>query len=339
MRTMNRMTAAAVFLAGLTAATAARAQSRAVGAEVCITVDEAHDTLPPQDRTAALLFLARQFELAGERVAPEGCPMPYTVAHVRLGETIVVTLSGPNERREGIALGLDDLPALYSQMVRSIVTGRPMTGFNVVDRTNVTEAQAASVKRVESDSFGYARIGYGSILGDSSSGGPTMGFGYRAELDSFGIDVSFLNFQVPSSGSNSAYGSAQASMAGSVLKLEGLYFKNPKANATPYLGGGVSYGFTDFGGTAGNSSGRTSWRGSGLQGELTVGYELPRASTMRVFVQADAVLPFYTLTSETIGFSPSAPTGAIATIATGHRYSPSLVVSVGLGWPRNRRAR
>jgi hypothetical protein len=336
MRAMNRMTAAAVLMAGLMTATAAHAQKRATGAEVCITVDEAHDTLSPQERTAALLLVARQFELAGERVAPEGCSMPYTVSHVRLGETIVVTLSGPNGHREGTALGLDDLPALYSQMVRSIVTGRPMTGFNVVDRTNVTEAQEASAKRVPFDSFGYARLGYGSIFGDRSYGGPTLGFGYRAELDSIGFDVSFLNFQMPSSGSDSYYGSSQGSMAGSVLKLEGLYFTSPKANATAYLGGGVSYGFTDFGGTYGNTSYRTSWHGSGLQGELTVGYELPRASTLRMFVQADAILPFYDVTSQTITFSRSAPGG---TSKTEHRYSPALVVSVGLGWGRNRHAR
>ena len=99
----------------------------------------------------------------------------------------VVTLSGQNRQREGTALGLDDLPALYSQMVRSIVTGRPMDGFYVMDRTNVTEAQEASRKRVQSDSFGYARLGYGSVFGDRGYGGPTLGFGYRAELDSFGI--------------------------------------------------------------------------------------------------------------------------------------------------------
>jgi hypothetical protein len=209
-----------------------------------------------------------------------------------------------------------------------------MTGFNVVDRTNVTEAQAASPKRVQSDSFGYARLGYGSIFGDRSSGGPSLGFGYRAEMDSFGLDVSFLNVQVPSSRSGSYYGSPQGSTAGSVLKLEGLYFMNPKANATPYFGGGVSYGFTDFGGTSG-TSGYESWHGSGLQCELTAGYEWPRASTLRMFVQADAILPLYNVTSETITYSRPAAT---TTIATDHRYSPSLVVSLGLGWQRNRHA-
>jgi len=128
----------------------------------------------------------------------------------------VVTLSGQNRQREGTALGLDDLPALYSQMVRSIVTGRPMDGFNVVDRTNVTEAQEASRKRVQSDSFGYARLGYGSVFGDRGYGGPILGFGYRAELDTFGIDVSFPNYEVPSSGSGNYYGSSPDGISGSL---------------------------------------------------------------------------------------------------------------------------
>jgi hypothetical protein len=101
-----------------------------------------------------------------------------------------VTLSGPNGQREGRALGMDDLPALYNQMVRSMLTGRPMTGFNVIDRTNVTEAQTTQ-RRVPTDSFTYARLGYGATYFGKAHGAPTMGFGYRAELDSFALDVSF----------------------------------------------------------------------------------------------------------------------------------------------------
>ncbi len=261
--------------------------------------------------------------------------MPYTVAHVRLGETIVVTLSGPNGYREGTALGLDDLPALYSQMIRSIITGRPMTGFNNVDRTNVTRVQVEGTKLVGSDSFGYARLGYGTIFGDGQYGGPTIGFGYRAELNSFGIDISFLNSQMPSSsGANNPYASSHGGSASSLLKLAGLYFIKPTANATPYIGGGVSYGFTNFGGSTGSSSGyRSSFGGSGLQGELTVGYEWPRASTLRMFVQADTILPFYHVASNTVVYSKSGPS---TTIATDDRYAPSLVVSVGFGWHRSR---
>lgn len=323
---MNRMTTTGVFLVALTTATAAHAQTGAAGERVCVTIDESHDTFSPQDRAAALLLVAKQFELAGRRVMPERCSTPYTVSHVGLGNTITVTLSGPNGRREGTALGLDDLPALYSQMVRSIVTGRPMTGFNVVDRTNVTASQASPL-RVQSDSFGYARLGYGGIFGDHTYGAPALGFGYRVELDSFGIDVSFLNLQVKTS--NSYYGSSSGAIAGSWLKLEGLHFMKPAANASAYVGAGASWGGTNFGGGGYGSTGyRSNWHGSGLQGELTVGYEFPRASTLRLFVQADAGLPFYKVRSET--FSRS---GRTAT--TEHRYAPSLAVSIGLGWQRD----
>jgi hypothetical protein len=322
MRTTNRMTTMGVFLAALMIAAPAHSQTPA-GVDVCVTIDEAHDTFSPQDRAAAVLLLARQFELTGMRVVPEGCSTMYTVSHVRLGNTIMVSLSGPNGHREGTALGLDDLPALYSQMVRSIVTGRPMTGFNVIDRTNVTASQA-SPKRVQSNSFGYARLGYSAVFGNHAYAGPAFGFGYRAELDSFGIDMSFLNLQTKASSNNSSsyngsYYSAPSdgSFAGSLLKLEGLHFINPTANTTAYFGGGLSYGGTMFG---------SFWHGSGLQGELTVGYELPRASTLRVFVQADAVLPFYTATTETL----SSKSG----YTTAHRYAPSFGISLGLGRAR-----
>ena len=328
---MARMTTAGVFLAALMTAAAAGAQTRSGGADICVSIDEAHDTFSPPDRAAALLLVARQFEFEGQRVVSQGCSISYTVSHVRLGRTIVVTLTGPNEHREGNALGLDDLPALYSQMVRSIVTGRPMSGFNVVDRTNVTVSQTAP-QRVQADSFGYVRLGYGSIFGDHAYGGPALGFGYRVELDSFGVDVSFFNLQVPTS--PGYYESSSGGTAGSLLKIEGLYFTNRVANASAYLGGGISWSHADFGSGAVSSSTtvyQSSWTGSGLQGELTVGYEMPRSSTLRLFVQADAALPFYSTTSAT--FSRSG-----VTTTAGHRYAPSLAVSVGVGWQRDRGA-
>jgi hypothetical protein len=295
---------------------------RAQAADVCVTIDTAHDTFSASDQAGALILISRQFEAEGERVVAAACTKSYSVSHVRLGNTIVVTISGPDSRREAIAQGTDDLPALYSQMVRSIVTGRPMTGLNVVDRTNVTESQA-SAQRVHTDSLWYARLGYGALFGDSAYGTPALGFGYRAEFDRFGIDVAFLNFQFPM---DDSYTSANAS-AQSILKLSGLFFLNPTANRTTYLGGGLSYGHQSFGGAYDPSATvfSTGWDGSGLQGELTAGYELARATTLRVFVQADVIVPFYQATAET--FSRTGFTVA----TTSRRHAPSLVVAIGLG--------
>jgi len=313
MRNVIRLTGCCLALIMGLAAAADAAQ-----ANVCIDIDEARDTLSPPDRAAAILLVTRQFELAGEPVAQGDCSTRYTLSHVMLGNTITVTLSGPNGNRQGTALGLDDLPALYSQMVRSIVTGRPMGGMGVVDRTNVTASQT-SARRVGSDRFGYARVGYSGIFADRTQGAPALGFGYRAELDSFGFDVSFLNAQI----SSSDYTSSSAS-AGSLLKLQVLRFTNPAGNTTKYFGGGVGWGWTNVESLALDLS---SGDGRGLEGNLTAGYEIGRATTVRLFAQVDATLPFYKVISNS--YSKSG-------VVTTRQYAPSLVFSVGLGWQRGR---
>jgi hypothetical protein len=328
---MNSRFVQVMSLAGLLWFAAAEAQ-----AQVCVKIDEPKDTLTQEDRAAAVLLLNRQFAMEGEQTVAD-CATPYLLAHIKLGNSITVTLSGPRGEREGVAYGLDDLPALYNQMVRSLLTGRPMTGMAVVDRTNVTAAQATA-QRVHSDSFTYARLGYGGILGGQTYGTPSFGFGYRAELDKVALDVSFLNV-LP--GQTEDYRAAGAG-AVSYVKLSGLYMLNRHANSAPYLGGGLSWGRTHINDAQPAEPVRvaptpgaiyyynTGGRGSGLQGELTAGYEFGRATTIRMFVQGDVTLPFYSLTSQTISSR-----GVVS--STTRRYAPSVVLSVGLGWQRNRR--
>lgn len=293
-------------------------------ADVCVTIDQARDTLTSQEQGAATVLLKTRFEQAGERVVTAPCSDAYSVSHATLGDLIVVTISGPKGQREAIAHGMDDLPAVYDQMVQSLLTGKPMTGLNVVNRTNVTASQSMAPRRVHSDSLWYAKLGYGSIFGDNAYGTPALGFGYRAEMDSLGIDVSFLNFQFQPS---NFYSGSEASAA-SFLKLSALYFLNPTANRSPYFGGGLSYGRSSFGGDYGyiNNTGRfsTNWEGSGLQGELTAGYELARATSFRVLLQGDAILPFYQVESQT--FSRFG-----VPVSTDRRYAPSFVISIGIG--------
>jgi hypothetical protein len=167
---------------------------------------------------------------------------------------------------------------------------------------------------------------------------PSFGFGYRAELDKVAIDVSFLNLLIDQSES---YGSGASAGGASLVKLSGLYLLHRDANSTPYFGGGLSWGRTyvnetspaDFTRPPGPNTVyyfNTGGRGSGLQGELTAGYEFGRATTIRMFLQADAILPFYSVTSQTISSR-----GVVS--STTRRYMPSLVMSVGLGWQRNRK--
>jgi hypothetical protein len=304
----------------------ATAQEAPIRPAVCLAIDEAHDTFSPEDRQAALILVAREFEQAGRQVGE--CAERYTLSHVRLGNTITVVLAGTSGQREGRAAGMDDLPGLYNQLVRALVTGTSVGSMTVVNRGNVTKPQAEP-KRVGIDSFGYAKLGYGTMLGEGGAENPAIGFGYRAELDAFALDVSFLNQQVPSS--NRAATAATA-MSGSLLKLTGLYFTNPQVNASAYFGGGVSWGATSRSGGS-SQNGYSTWSGSGLQGELTAGYELPRASEMRVFVQGDATLPFYRAAGHTFVYSQ----GRSSTVTTGRSYNPSVTLSMGLGWQRHRR--
>ena len=191
-----------------------------------------HSTPGPRGRC---VLLTRQFALAGGQSSP--LPTPYLVAR-QTGKHDCRHDSRAKGAREERSRARD-LPALYSQMVRSLETGRPMTGLGVVDRTNVTAAQATA-QRVHSDGFFYARLGYSGIFGDRVYGTPSFGFGYRAELDSMAIDVSFLNTQM---GSSSYYSSGASSS--SLLKLSGLYLLNRESNSTPYFGGGLSWGSTN----------------------------------------------------------------------------------------------
>src|SRR5204863_5906628 len=112
--------------------------------------------------------------------------------------------------------------------------------------------------------FGYAKLGYGRTLGDGGAANPAIGFGYRAELDTFALDVSFLNQMLPSA--NQTFGGSTG-MAGSLLKLTALYFTSPRANASPYLGGGFSWGVISSSAGA-SQTGYSSRSGSGLQAEL-----------------------------------------------------------------------
>lgn len=306
--------------------------SPSLAGDVCVVVDESRDMLSSQDRAAAVLMLSRQFEIEGERVVPAGCPNTYVVSHVQLGSTIAVTLSGPQGQRDATARGLDDVPAVYSQMVRSLLRNVPMSTVGVVDRGNVSNTQAEAPNRVHSDSLWYFRLGYGMIFADQTVGGPSMGwFGYRRELDSFGIDVSAFNVQYKSSDHSNYYypyyyGTGTSSNSGTWMKLMFLRFTKPHSDRSPYFGGGLSWS------TASVDTENTHWHGDGLQGEITSGFELGRASSLRAFVQADVGLPFYNLNG--IRYTPMSvpPYGRYEGAAD--RYSPSLTISLGVGWQR-----
>lgn len=325
----NRFAHSALF-ATLLALGAARAAS----AQTCIAIDDARDTLVNDERAAALVLVASEFERAGQRVAREACTATYVLSHLRLGTRIIVSLSGSLGSRQATAVGLDDLPAIYSQMVRSLTSGQPMGSTPVVDRTNVSASQDGPPRRIHTDGVWYARLGNGSVFAEDTHHGPVFGFGYRAEFDRLGLDFSFLNLQPNDFGS---YYDAHSS-ASSFIKLQGLYFTNPTGDRSAYFGGGMSYGRIETRSRQDDGFPKTG-RASGLQGELTAGYELARTTSIRLFAQADVTLPLYHVIFETFEY-PRSPSGGFAgppTITVEREYVPSLAVSVGLGWQRRAR--
>jgi hypothetical protein len=296
--------------------------ARSATAAVCVEIDTARDTLSEGDRRAAVILLGESLEQQGLSVADQGCVGIFRVSHVRFGDSVTVSLQGPQGYRQATARGMNDVPALYSQMVHSLLTNQPMNVYNgTVDRTNATAAQQAP-NRVEADSLWYLRLGYGGITSPSATGGPSFGFGYRYELDAIAVDLSFLNFVIGENGTTANGSSGSFTGSFSIAKLMGLYFLNPTANSSTYLGGGVSWGGTDAVQDSTSSTGVDSvsvHSGSGLQAELSAGWEFLRASTIRMFVQGDVTLPFY-LTR-----------GADSSGATSSSYSPTFALSLGIG--------
>jgi hypothetical protein len=176
-------------------------------------------------------------------------------------------------------------------------------------------------------SFGYARLGYGTVFGEDAHAAPAIGFGYRGELESFALDISFFNYVI----GTQTY-SADV-FAGSLLRLQAVRFLNPEADRSAYIGGGLSWGSVHVGRESTPTSYVNGWHGSGLQGEVTAGYELARTSPVRIFVQADVGLPMFYARSETMTFVRTPP-GVFPTSDPEKRYVPSAVVSVGIGWQR-----
>jgi hypothetical protein len=253
-------------------------------ASVCVVVDEKHDTLPAEERRAARTALIQAFTAEGFVVVDEGCAETYVVLHARLTKVISISLQGPLGSRQATAGSLDELPLVYSQMVRSLKSGQPIgTGNAALTRDNVTRRQELPV-RASADHLGYLRMGVGFTRPDPGFIGLAMGFGYRYELDNFGLDVSLMNITLTFD--DKTVLDDQGSIT--PVKLLGCYFFDAAANTTPYVGLGPGVGATFV-----DDARNRDYRGWGAQGELLAGIEFGRASNIRLAIDLSGTLPFY----------------------------------------------
>jgi hypothetical protein len=175
--------------------------------------------------------------------------------------------------------------------------------------------------QVAGGSFTYARLGYGAAFADEVRPSPAIGFGIRGGFDELEVDVSFLNYVI-----GNPYEEGRDVFAGSLFRLQVLRFLDAEAERSAYVGGGVSWGAVSLGRRVTGTT--RSWNGTGLQGEVTAGYEFVRKSPMRLFVQTDIGLPFFIATSRTDMFGSSR--------GAERRYIPSAAVTFGIGFKRRR---
>ena len=246
-------------------------------------------------------------------VTNQNCTVTYTFYNVKLGATITIyVVGGPAGPIQGRASKLDELPLVYEQLAHSLVTGAPMGTEQNVDRTNATNDQMAP-RRVAADSLKFIRLGYGAVTGHQTTTGPSFGFGYRYELDTLAIEISAFNFIAASTTcGNPPCSSTGIGVTGDWIRLSGLKYQNPLGNDTTYFGAGIGWGAN----VTSDLNGTGTFAGSGLEGHAIGGYEMLRASTIRVFGEIDLTLPFYTSTN----------------FSGGSRYIPSISAMFGFGF-------
>lgn len=334
LRRVRILTPTATFVSLLAAALTMITSAIALAdppATACVGIDTAEDGLGPDDQRSALTLLRQTFRAHGVEVVDEGCEATYTAVHARLGTSYFVTLEGPHGILDHRALVIEELPAVYDQLVGAVLSGRPIE--RSVDRDNVTIAQDEP-RRMQADSLFYARLGYGYAHGGEGIGGPAFGLGWRYELNRAAVDLSFANLVV-------ADNEREAGVGGTIIRLGGYWFAHGGANHSPYLGGALGWGVSDpntqYLQDADGDWDGPSYYGNGLHVDISGGYEFLRASTVRLFIQGDVSLPVYKASLE-YGFALWQDTGASRPWAD-EIWAPTFSLSLGLGFERRGRRR
>jgi len=129
---------------------------------------------------------------------------------------------------------------------------------------------------------------------------PTLGGGFRVEMDRWAIDA---NGKVALPVGEASGGDYLFAMNG---HLNAIRFVDPLANDSLFYGGGLGYGIVGW------EKGSESGEGYGFEARGIAGYEMFRASTMRFFVQMDLVAPLYSIDAD--------------------YWSPTLGMSIGIAY-------
>jgi hypothetical protein len=124
--------------------------------------------------------------------------------------------------------------------------------------------------------------------------------GYRYERSGTAFDATLTSFSA----------SGNAGGGGTRFTARLLHVNTPDSSMSPYFGGGLGYSGATINQMAG------VYMGSGFEAAATAGIDFRRDAGLRMFVQVEAILPFYVLSSTTIDDS---------------EYTGTLMISFGIG--------
>lgn len=292
-------------------------------AEPCFQVDASRDSLTGEQRKAAGVLFEDALRQQDQALEGSPCPVVWTVTHVLLGESYTVIVSDEHSSRRMKIGELDDAPSAYSQLIGNLLAGDEVGAeSSAINRANVTTEQTKRPKRASAEMTWHIRLGYGIAGAPGAPGGPSFGFGFRRELDHFGIEASFLNYTLLQDSDGEPSGAT-----GSVAQVMFLGYLDRLSNHSPYAGLGVGFGGESVPRVLDGES--LDYSGTGLNGHAMLGYSFFRASTLRMFFQADALLPTYQARAHRLLSG--------GTMTEDERYIPVFMLSMGVGWGKTRK--
>ena len=212
--------------------------AKAASADVCVEVDTQRDNLSEADRNATRTMLEQALINNGQKVVSPGagCTATWRVYHVKLGNTVSVTLSSPTDSRTMKVRQVEDIPDAHSQLVKSLLTGAPSAwrAARSTAPTSPTRRPPTTASRpTRSSTFVSATAAWSARV---SPRAPRSAWGgAKSSIASPSISPGF-NF-VTTKQDNS-----YKDFSGSIVKLGGLYYFDPYANNSLYAGGGLSWG-------------------------------------------------------------------------------------------------
>jgi len=128
-------------------------------AGVCIEINTSKDQLDDRDRKSAKIIIEGALQEEGRKVVQGDCSNKYSIYHLKLGETVTVIIDGPTGTKKNSVKSLNELPKIYSQMIRSLISKTNVNSTQNLDRYNATDKHI-NPRRAKTDSLFIIKLGF-----------------------------------------------------------------------------------------------------------------------------------------------------------------------------------